>query len=81
MRQQPVIDLINIREVVDRITLRIFVIHAILIVKNGMEPDILECRDLARPVQIATIGITQRKIRASRSEHLLPEMRKGSGGS
>src|SRR6185312_14596810 len=81
VRQQRVVNLINVSEVVDGIALRVFVIDAVLILENGMESHITKASDVVYPIEIAAIAVAQGEVCASRSEHLLPEMRKGSGGS
>ena len=49
MCQQSIVDLIDIREVVDRIALRVFVVDAVLIIKDRVEAYIAKAGDAAHP--------------------------------
>ena len=54
----------------------VLVIHADFVVKDGVEPDVLEAGRLLDLAQIAPVALAERQDRASRSEHPLPEVRK-----
>ena len=76
MRQQPIVNLVHIRPVIDRLSLRILAVHPVLIVQNRVEPHVPELRHLPHSVQIVAITLPQRQVRPPRPKHLLPEMRK-----
>ena len=73
--QQPVIDLVHIRKVVERISLRVFVVEPDLIIKNCVEAHVFESRDGLHLAQVAAVILAQRQDSAPRAKHLLPEMR------
>src|ERR1700751_6128099 len=78
--QKPVIDLINVREVVDGIPSLVLVIDSNFIMENVVEPHIPELSDLLHFTQIVAITLPQCEDCAPRTERLLPEMRKGMAG-
>ncbi len=73
---QPVVNLIDIRKVINRRTVDVLAVGPDFIVKNCVEADIVESGDLLDVVQIAAITFAQAEDRASRSEHAFPKMRK-----
>src|ERR1017187_901508 len=73
--EQSVVDLVHISEVVNGAALRVFVVHAVLVVEDGVEANVSEAGNLPGFPKIAAIALAQRKIGASRAEHLLPKMR------
>jgi len=75
--KETIVDLIDIREVVNGISLRVFVVDTHFVVEDGMETDILEIRDLSDLPEIATITVAQSQDRAAGTKHLLPEVRQG----
>src|ERR1700722_5790069 len=74
--KQPVANLIDIREVINRIAVIVLVINADFVVKDGMESNVLEISHLFHRADVVTIALAQREDSPPRSEHLLPEMRK-----
>ncbi len=78
--QQAIVDLIDVREVVNRRTLLVFVVEADLIVEDGMKAYLLEIGDAFDFSQVATIAIAQSDDAAFRTKDLLPEMRQGMSG-
>src|ERR1019366_10273314 len=72
--QQTVIDLIDVREIEDRLTLFIFVVDAYLIMKDGMEPDIPEAGNAFDRLQVLAVTLTQGQNGAAGAEHLFPKV-------
>ena len=56
--QQTIVDLIDIRKVINRLSLLILVIDTNLIVKDGVEADVLEPSDLSYLSQILAIAVS-----------------------
>src|ERR1700678_426078 len=75
--EQAVINLVDVRKVVNRITGGVLIVQAHLVMENCMEANVFEICDRLHVAQIASIAIAQAQDRAPRSEHLLPKMRKG----
>src|SRR6185369_7292628 len=75
--QEAIVDLIDVREVVDGISSGIFVVHSDFILKNRVEPDEFEIGDAFGFAEIVTIALTQREDGASGTKHPLPEVGKG----
>src|ERR1035438_8465180 len=75
--EQSVVDLVNVREVVNRMPLAVFGIDADFVVKNGMKANVVEVRDLLHRTQVAAIVFTQAQNRASRAKHLFPKVGEG----
>src|SRR5579864_6258365 len=73
--QQPVIDLVDIGEVIYRVSVLVLVIDAHLIVEYGVEAYIAEISHLLHGAEILAIALAERKNRPARAKHLLPEMR------
>ena len=78
---QSVVNLIDIRKVVNRSAVGVFAVDADLIMKNRVEADIFEPSNLFNVVQITAITFAQAQDRAPGSEHALPEMWEGMGSS
>src|SRR5205807_6596574 len=78
--QQTVVALIEIREVVYRVSLRILVVNPHFVMEDSVKTHIAEVRDLFHFAQVATIAVTQREHSPARAEHLFPKMREGAGG-
>src|SRR6266853_497624 len=74
--QEAVVDLIDVRKIINGLSLRILVVQSDLIVENRMKSDISESRCILYLAEITAITVTQRQNRAPGSEHLLPVMRK-----
>ena len=74
--QQSIVDLIDIREVVDRISLPVFVVNANFVMQDVMKADITELSHFLHFAEIAAIPLAQGKNRASRPECLFPKMGK-----
>src|SRR5579872_42920 len=79
--QQPVIDLVDVGKIVDRLSGRILIVQSDFVVKNRVEADVLESRSLLDRAEIAAVTVAQRQDGSPRPEHLLPVMRKGVAGS
>src|SRR4029077_3914922 len=75
--QQAIVNLVDVREVIDGPPLAVFVVDADFIVKNGMKSRILEVCDLLYFTQVAAIAVAQAEDGASGTEYLLPEVGKG----
>src|SRR5260370_18549688 len=72
--EQPIVNLIGIRPVVNGPALRIFVVNAGLIVQDGMEANVANARYALNGAEIPAITIAQRQNRAARTKNLLPKM-------
>ncbi len=72
--QQAVINLIDIRKVVQGMTLGVFVVDSNLIMKNGMEAHVLEAGNLLHIAEIVAITLAQSDDGALGAEHVLPEV-------
>src|SRR3954447_16971564 len=75
--EKPVIDLIDIGEVVDRVPVLILVVDADFIVKDGVKSHIAKAGDLFDCAQIIAVTFAEREDSAARTEHLLPKVGKG----
>src|SRR5271165_684656 len=75
--QQTIVNLVDVGEVVDRLSVLVFVVNTDFIVEDGVETHVLQACDLLYFAQISAPGIAQRENGAARTEHLLPIMRKG----
>src|SRR5262249_32784100 len=65
--------------IIDRSPLRIFVVHAQVVVKNAMKADIAKSCGFPHHFKIAAIVFPQGEDCAARAEHLFPEVRKSPG--
>ena len=74
IRQQAIVNLIHVRKVVNRIAVRILIVEPGFVVENSVEADVLEAGRLLHLAQVLAIGVAQAQNRASRPEHLLPEV-------
>src|SRR5208283_1065849 len=63
--EQSVVDLIDIREVINRMPLAVFRIDADFVIKNGMKAYVVEVRDLLNRAQVVAIVFTQAQDGAS----------------
>jgi len=77
--KQPVIYLVRIGEVVDGLALRVFIINSRFIVKDRMEADIFETRNLLHGAKIIAIALAKGQNRTSGTKHLFPEVGEISG--
>src|SRR5580700_2195723 len=79
--EEPVVNLIHVRKIVDREALGVFRIYPVLVVKDSVKAHIPKTGDLPRRAKIAAITLTERQVRAPGSEYLFPEVRKGVAGA
>src|SRR5260370_1863638 len=63
--QQAIIDLIDVREIIDGFSGGIFIVHAGLVVENRVKTDVFESGHLLDLAEVPAIAISQRKNRAS----------------
>src|SRR5580704_6537633 len=77
--QQPVVNLVNVGEVVDRMAFWVFVVQPYFIMENGVKANVLKIGDGFHFAQVMAITLTQTKDRAAGAEHLLPKMRERMG--
>ena len=77
--QKTVIGLVHIREVVNRAPALSSSYDAHFVEKNGMEANVFHFSGLLHLAQILAIAFTHTQAGASRSKHVLPEMREGMG--
>src|SRR5262249_30232319 len=76
--EQPVVNLVDVGKVVNRIAVLVFVIYSDFILQDGVKTDVSEIGDCLYGAKVIAIALAQRKNCASRAEHLLPEMREWS---
>src|SRR5215472_2493919 len=79
--QQSIVDLINVRKVVSRIALGVFLVDSNTIVQDVMETHILELSDFFHCTRIAAIVVTQSQNGPTRTKNALPVVRKGMSRS
>ena len=72
--QQTIVDLIDVREVVDRVAVLVFVVDADFVMQDGVKAHILEICYLLYRAQVVAIALAQRENGAPRTEHLFPEV-------
>ncbi len=75
--QQTIVDLIDIRKIVDRVAVLILVIDPDFVMQDGMKAHVLKIRYLLYRAQVVAIAIAQGQDRAAGAKHLLPEMGEG----
>jgi hypothetical protein len=63
--QQPIVDLIDIRKIVDRVAVLILVIDPNFVMQDGMKAHVLEICYLLYRAQVVAIALTQGKHGAS----------------
>ncbi len=73
MGEQAIVDLVHVRKVNSPLPLRVFVVHAHFIMKDGVETDVLEIGNLLHAAKVAAITFAQGNVCALRAEHLFPE--------
>src|SRR5262249_20272230 len=78
--EQTVVDLIDIRKVVEGRSLSVLVVKTDFILQNAMEANILQPGSTSRIPKIAAIAITQAEDGAAGAEHGFPEVWKGMRG-
>ena len=76
--EQAVVDLIDVGEVVNRIALRVFVVDADLVVKDGVEADVLEVGGLLSR-RAGRGGSSRAGVRLARPEPNICSQKWGSG--
>ena len=79
--QEAIVDLIDVREVVDGISSGIFVVDSDFILKNRVETDEFEIGDAFGFAQIVAIAVAQGEDGAAGAKHFFPEMGKRMRGS
>src|SRR5437868_3405645 len=77
--EKAIVDLVDIGKIVDGFAGRIFVVDANFILKDGVEPDVIEICDSLGLAQVMAIAVAERKNGATGAEHFFPEMRQGAG--
>ena len=75
--EQTVVDLIDVREVVDGLAIFVLVVEAGFIVKDGVEADVFEACDPPGFAKVVAVALAQGDDPAFRAEHFFPEMREG----
>src|SRR6266496_2919051 len=75
--EKAIINLVDIRPVVDGLAVRIDAVHAVLIMKDGVKSYVLDTGGLLNGTQVAAIGLTKGEIGAARTVHLFPEVGEG----
>src|SRR5713226_3238658 len=79
--EQPVVNLVNVRKIVNGIAGIVFVVKPYLVMENGVKPDVFEAGDALHFAKIAAVAFAQRDDGAFRAEHALPKMWKGMSRS
>ncbi len=77
--EEAVINLIDVGKVVDGIALRILVVDADFVMKDGVKAHVIEVGDLLYGAEIVAIAFAQRENGAAGAEGTFPEVRKGRG--
>ncbi len=75
--EEAVIDLIDVRKVVSRFPVLVFIVDTDFVMEDRVEAYVLKVRDAFRLPEVAAIALSQRQNRATGAKHLLPEMGKG----
>jgi hypothetical protein len=70
--QQPIVNLIHVREIINRLSAGIFVVQAIFVIENRMKSDIFETSSLLDFAKIAAVVLSQRQFCASGAKHEFP---------
>ena len=76
IRQQTVVDLVDVGKVVARPPRIVLVVEAHLVVEDGVEPHVLDARCRLDLSQIVPVTLAQRQDGASGPEHAFPEVGK-----
>ena len=74
---ESVVDVVDIRPVVHRLAVLIFVIHSHFVMEDRVKANIFEISSRSHLSQVSSIVFAQRKNGAPGAEHLFPIMRKG----
>jgi len=70
--QQAVVDLIDVRVVVDGAPFFVFVIEAGFIMENGVEADVFEPGDALRFAEVIAVAVAKAQNSAPRTKHFFP---------
>jgi hypothetical protein len=79
--EKTIVDLVDIREIVDRVTVLVFVIDTDLVVEDAVEADVAEVGDLVDGADVVAVVLAEGENGVAGAEDLLPKVREGSGGS
>src|SRR2546426_10056060 len=75
--EQPVVNLVNVRKIVNGIAGIVFAVKPYFVMENGVETDVFEAGDALHFAEIAAITLAQRDDGPFGTEHALPKMWKG----
>ena len=75
--EQTVVDLIDVREVVDGLAIFVLVVEAGFIVKDGVEADVFEPSDALCFAKVVAVALAQAQDGAPRPKHFFPEVWEG----
>ena len=78
--EEPVVDLVDVGEVVDGVAVLVLGVDAELIVEDGVEADVAEVGDGFDGAEVVHVAAAEDKGGAAGAEHGLPEVREGGGG-
>src|SRR6202047_1959030 len=70
--QKTVINLVDVRKIVNGLTIRVFIVESDFIMKNRMKTDVLESCCPLDFAQVLPITVAKGQNRAPRTEHALP---------
>ena len=62
--EQPIVDLVNVGNIIDRVDLFVFVVHAVFIVENRVEADVFQIGMIPYQSEVLTIAVPQAQIGA-----------------
>src|SRR5277367_3756326 len=79
--EHTVVDLVDVRKIVNGLAGCIFVVHADFVMEYSVEANVFEIGCGLHFAQVAAIAVAQAQNGAAGAEHLLPEMWKGMGGT
>jgi hypothetical protein len=71
--------LIDVREIVDRLSIGVFIVQADFVVEDSVEADILEIGDPFDIAEIVAIVVAEREDRPPGAKHFFPEVGKRVG--
>src|SRR6185437_10927946 len=81
VREEPVINLIDIGKIVDRLSVCVLAVDPDVVIQDRVEAHVAELRYALHFTQVAAIAVAQAEDCAAGAEHLLPKMRKRMVGS
>src|SRR5436305_8386126 len=72
--EEPVVNLVDVREIVEGLARGVLIVKTNFIVKNGVETDVFEIGDAFGLEEVVAIIVAKREDRTTGAEHFFPEM-------